>query len=72
VKKSKKAKDPKKFMAELATNPEKLGRFIKAPDKVMAEEGVAKQHMKDIKNAVAHSVHQKLASHPNALTAAII
>ena len=72
MKATKKATQPKKFLTELATNPEKLGRFIKNPEKVMRDDGIAKQHMADIKNAVAHCVHKKLTSPPNALTAVII
>jgi hypothetical protein len=67
-----KGKDPKKFLAELATNPELLGKFIKAPVKVMTQAGIDKKHMRDIKNAVAHSVHNKLASAPQPFTMVVL
>jgi len=69
---SNQGKDPKKFLAELATNPELLGKFIKAPEKVMKEAGIDKKHMRNIKNAVGHSVHKKLASAPQPFTMVVL
>jgi hypothetical protein len=70
--KTSKAKNPKRFLTELATNPEKLGKFIKAPDKMMREAGIPKEHMDDVRNAVAHSVHRKLTKAPNAFTMVVL
>ncbi len=64
--------DPKKFLAELATNPEKLGKFILDPEGVMNAEKVPKEHRMHIKNALAHEIHRRLTSDPEAYAAVFV
>ncbi len=59
-------KSPKKFLTELATDPEKLGRFILDPDGMMKAEGIDVKHHAHIKNAVAHDVAKRLTTTPEA------
>lgn len=61
-----KKKTPKKFLTELATDPEKLGKFIQDPDGMMAAEGIDEKHRAHVKNAIAHDVVKKLTSTPDA------
>jgi hypothetical protein len=60
-----KASSIKKFLTELATDPEKLGQFILDPDRVLRAAKIDKKHWLHIKNAVAHDVHQKLVATPD-------
>ena len=62
----KKKKSHKKFLTELATDPEKLGKFIQDPDGMLAAEGIDEKHRLHVKNAVAHDVHKRLTSTPDA------
>jgi hypothetical protein len=59
-------KTPKKFLAELASDAEKLGRFILDPEGVMKEDKFGKQDQEKIRNAVAHYVHGKMYKPPDA------
>jgi hypothetical protein len=62
---------PKKFLADIASDPEKLGRFILDPEGVLNEAKIEKKHHIHIKNAIAQHVHQALASTPEAYTVII-
>jgi hypothetical protein len=59
-------KTPKKFLAEIASDPAKLGRFIHDPEGLMDELKVPKQHRVHIRNAIAQEVHKRLAPTPEA------
>lgn len=59
-------KTAKQFLAEIATDPEKLGRFILNPERVMNEAKIPKKDRVHIKNAIATVVHKKLARTPEA------
>jgi hypothetical protein len=65
AKKSRK-KSPKEFMTEVATDPEKLGKFILDPEAAMDEAKITKKERIHIKNALAHYVHEKLVKPPQA------
>lgn len=65
AKKSQK-KTPKQFMTEVATDPEKLGKFILDPEGAMDEAKITKKERTQIKNAIAHYVHEKLVKPPDA------
>jgi hypothetical protein len=56
----------KKFLAELASDPEKLGKFILDPEAVMNQAKISKKDRTMIKNAVAHFIHEKLVKPPEA------
>jgi hypothetical protein len=51
---------PKKFLSEIGTDPDKLGRFIIDPDAVMNEYGILQKDRDEIKCAVSQAVHKKL------------
>jgi hypothetical protein len=55
---------PKRFLAELATDAEKLGRFILDPEGVMNAAKINKKDRLHIKNAIAHYVHERLVKPP--------
>jgi hypothetical protein len=59
-------KSPQQFMTELATDPEKLGKFILDPEGAMDEAKINKTDRTQIKNAIAHFVHEKLVKPPEA------
>ena len=59
-------KTPKSFLAEIASDPEKLGRFILDPEGTMNAAKIEKKHRIHIKNAIAHQVNLALASTPEA------
>jgi hypothetical protein len=61
-----KANSVKKFLTELATNPEKLGKFMMNPERTMREAKIDKKHWAQIKNSVAQHYHKKLVSTPDA------
>ena len=54
-------KSPKQFAAEVATNPEKLGKFILDPESVFAGEKFSKAERAQIKEALSHFTAKKLA-----------
>jgi hypothetical protein len=60
----KKAKSVKHFLSELATDPEKLGKFILDPEGAMEAANIAKAHHAHIKHGVAHLVHENLIKPP--------
>jgi hypothetical protein len=66
VAKKKVKKSPQQFLTELATDPEKLGKFILDPEGAMKAASVAKEHRAHIKHGVAHLVHEKLIKPPEA------
>jgi hypothetical protein len=53
-------KTPQQFMAEIATDAEKLGQFILDPEAAMDAAKITKKERTHIKNAIAHYVHEKL------------
>ena len=53
-------------MKEIATDPEKLGKFILDPEGAMDEAKIGKKERMQIKNAIAHHVHEKLVKPPQA------
>ena len=65
-KKAKLKPNVKKFLAELGTDPNKLGRFILDPETVMNEAKIAKQDREDVRKAMALAVHHKLKAVPEA------
>jgi hypothetical protein len=62
-------KSPRQFLTEMATDPEKLGKFILDPEVAMDEAKIAKKDRDQIRNAIAYHVHQKLAKPPQAHSA---
>ena len=59
-------KTPKDFLTELAGDPVLLAKFIHNADALLAESGISEDEWVHIKNAVAHDVHKKLTSTPDA------
>ena len=59
-------KSSQQFLTEIATDPEKLGKFILDPEGAMNEAKIGKQDRGHVKNAIAHFVHEKLVKPPDA------
>jgi hypothetical protein len=65
------AKSVKQFLRDLATDAEKLGKFIKNPEKLMNQAGIDKKHRIHIRNSVALEVCKKLARTAEAYATAV-
>jgi hypothetical protein len=63
---------PRRFLSQIGTDPEKLGRFILDPEGMMNEHGILKKHRHHIKNAVAQAVHKTLSGTPEAYICIIL
>jgi hypothetical protein len=63
---------PKKFLAEIGTDPEKLGRFIMDPEAMMNDYGILKKDRHQVKCAVSQAVHKRLCVAPEAFICIIV
>jgi hypothetical protein len=59
--------EAKKFLKELATNPDALMEFIKHPDRAMNERVIPEIEQTYIKNCVALEVSKKMIVCPDAV-----
>lgn len=53
-------KSAKQYLMEVATDPEKLGKFILDPEGAMTTAKIPKKEQDHIKKAIAHYVHERL------------
>jgi hypothetical protein len=62
----------KQFLRDLATDPAKLGKFIKNPNGELNKAKIPKKYRADIKNCLAIAISKRLVTPPEACTVHLV